>query len=165
MNFETQIVNHVAAFFATTGDTHHATTADARELTERAETHAVEVFVRNLRKLLLQPPVQARHVLAIDPGLGEPTYAAWFKASGPRLLTGMIIAALFIIWIKDAIRLLHNDELEKERIGLAVGRFLPAICLIDGMAAAAGGTSFIPALICVGCFLLSILLQKWVPGT
>jgi uncharacterized protein len=39
-----------------------------RELTERAETHAVEVFARNLRNLLLQPPVRDRRVLAIDPG-------------------------------------------------------------------------------------------------
>ena len=33
-----------------------------RELTEKAETHAVEVFARNLRNLLLQPPLhrQAR---------------------------------------------------------------------------------------------------------
>ncbi len=40
-----------------------------RELTERAEEHAVEVFARNLRNLLLQPPVCGRRVLAIDPGL------------------------------------------------------------------------------------------------
>ncbi|MCH5375636.1 MAG: helix-hairpin-helix domain-containing protein, partial [Planctomycetes bacterium] len=39
-----------------------------RELTERAELHAVQVFARNLRKLLLQPPVNSRRVLAIDPG-------------------------------------------------------------------------------------------------
>ncbi len=39
-----------------------------RELTERAETHAVTVFARNLRNLLLQPPVRDRRVLAIDPG-------------------------------------------------------------------------------------------------
>ncbi len=39
-----------------------------RELTEWAEDHAVEVFVRNLRNLLLQPPVQGRRVLAVDPG-------------------------------------------------------------------------------------------------
>lgn len=39
-----------------------------RELTERAEAHAVEVFARNLRKLLLQPPVHGRGVLAVDPG-------------------------------------------------------------------------------------------------
>jgi uncharacterized protein len=39
-----------------------------RELTEWAELHAVQVFARNLRQLLLQPPVRDRRVLAIDPG-------------------------------------------------------------------------------------------------
>jgi uncharacterized protein len=39
-----------------------------RELTDRSEEHAVEVFIRNLRKLLLQPPTRNRRVLAIDPG-------------------------------------------------------------------------------------------------
>jgi protein Tex len=39
-----------------------------RELTDEAESHAVMVFARNLRSLLLQPPLQGRRVLAIDPG-------------------------------------------------------------------------------------------------
>ena len=39
-----------------------------RELTDRAETHAVGVFAKNLRNLLLQPPVRGRRVLAVDPG-------------------------------------------------------------------------------------------------
>lgn len=39
-----------------------------RDLTEMAEKHAVEVFARNLRSLLLQPPIQRQRVLAIDPG-------------------------------------------------------------------------------------------------
>jgi len=39
-----------------------------REQTEKAEEHAVDVFVRNLRKLLLQQPIRGRRVLAIDPG-------------------------------------------------------------------------------------------------
>jgi len=39
-----------------------------RELTDWAEDHAVDVFVRNLRRLLLQQPVRGRRVLAIDPG-------------------------------------------------------------------------------------------------
>jgi len=38
------------------------------ELTEEAEAHAVAVFARNLRSLLLQPPLRHRRVLAIDPG-------------------------------------------------------------------------------------------------
>ncbi|MCH2128586.1 MAG: helix-hairpin-helix domain-containing protein [Pirellulaceae bacterium] len=39
-----------------------------RELTEQAESHAIQVFARNLRNLLLQPPIAGRRVLAIDPG-------------------------------------------------------------------------------------------------
>ena len=39
-----------------------------RELTDRAELHAVSVFAKNLRNLLLQPPVSDRRVLAVDPG-------------------------------------------------------------------------------------------------
>jgi uncharacterized protein len=39
-----------------------------RDLSEAAERHAVEVFARNLRSLLLQPPINDRVVLAIDPG-------------------------------------------------------------------------------------------------
>lgn len=39
-----------------------------REMTEKAEEHAVTVFARNLRKLFLQPPVSHHRVLAIDPG-------------------------------------------------------------------------------------------------
>lgn len=38
------------------------------ELTEMAEEHAIFVFARNLRNLLLQPPVPGKTVLAIDPG-------------------------------------------------------------------------------------------------
>ena len=39
-----------------------------REMTEFCEAHAVEVFARNLRNLLIQPPVMGRRVLALDPG-------------------------------------------------------------------------------------------------
>ncbi len=39
-----------------------------REMTDWAEAHAVEVFARNLRNLLLQPPIRGRRVLAVDPG-------------------------------------------------------------------------------------------------
>lgn len=39
-----------------------------RELSDKAEAHAIEVFARNLRSLLLQPPLRGQRVLAIDPG-------------------------------------------------------------------------------------------------
>lgn len=36
-------------------------------LTETAETHAIEVFAKNLKSLLLQPPLKERTVLGVDP--------------------------------------------------------------------------------------------------
>lgn len=39
-----------------------------RELTERAESHAIEIFSRNLKALLSQPPLSGRVVMGIDPG-------------------------------------------------------------------------------------------------
>jgi len=39
-----------------------------RDLTEKAERHAIAVFSQNLRQLLLQPPLRDQRVLAIDPG-------------------------------------------------------------------------------------------------
>lgn len=38
-------------------------------LTAEAEAHAIKIFAANLRQLLLQPPVQGKVVLGIDPGL------------------------------------------------------------------------------------------------
>ncbi len=40
-----------------------------KELRMRAEGHAVTVFARNLRSLLLGPPLRGKRVLAIDPGM------------------------------------------------------------------------------------------------
>jgi uncharacterized protein len=61
-----------------------------REMTERAEEHAVDVFVRNLRKLLLQPPTRTRRVLAIDPGFKSGSKMAALDEFGNVLAHGMI---------------------------------------------------------------------------
>lgn len=37
-------------------------------LTERADEHAIDVFARNLRALLMTPPLKNRNILGIDPG-------------------------------------------------------------------------------------------------
>ncbi len=39
-----------------------------RELTEMADEHAIGVFAKNLRSLLLQPPMRGQTVIGIDPG-------------------------------------------------------------------------------------------------
>ncbi len=61
-----------------------------RELTERAEAHAVDVFARNLRNLLLQPPVRGRRVLAVDPGFKSGCKLAALDEFGNLLDHGVI---------------------------------------------------------------------------
>jgi uncharacterized protein len=61
-----------------------------REISEKAEEHAVEVFVRNLRKLLLQPPTRGTRVLAIDPGFKSGSKMAALDEFGNVLGHGMI---------------------------------------------------------------------------
>jgi uncharacterized protein len=61
-----------------------------RELTEEAESHAVMVFARNLRSLLLQPPLQQRRVLAIDPGFRTGCKVVALDETGNFLEDGVI---------------------------------------------------------------------------
>jgi uncharacterized protein len=61
-----------------------------RELTDEAEEHAVRVFARNLRSLLLQPPLRGRRVLAIDPGFRTGCKLAALDEHGSLLEHGVI---------------------------------------------------------------------------
>ena len=61
-----------------------------RELTDRAEVHAVEVFARNLRKLLLQPPIRECRVLALDPGFKSGCKLAALDEFGNLLAHGVV---------------------------------------------------------------------------
>lgn len=61
-----------------------------REQTEKAEAHAVEVFARNLRNLLLQPPVPGRRVLAIDPGYKNGCKLAVLDEHGGVVTLGLV---------------------------------------------------------------------------
>jgi protein Tex len=56
-----------------------------REMTDACESHAVEVFARNLRNLLLQPPVAGRRVLALDPGFKSGCKAVAIDEGGTPL--------------------------------------------------------------------------------
>ena len=53
-----------------------------REMTDVCESHAVHVFARNLRNLLLQSPVPGRRVLALDPGFKSGCKAAVIDECG-----------------------------------------------------------------------------------
>jgi len=61
-----------------------------RDLTEAAEKHAVEVFARNLRSLLLQPPIPNQVVMAIDPGFRTGCKVAVLDQQGNLLDHGVI---------------------------------------------------------------------------
>src|SRR6187200_3098905 len=61
-----------------------------RKITERSEEHAVEVFIRNLRKLLLQPPTRNRRILAIDPGFKSGSKMVALDEFGNVLAHGMV---------------------------------------------------------------------------
>lgn len=61
-----------------------------RELTDRAQRHAVDVFSRNLRQLLMQPPLMGRRVLAIDPGFRTGCKVAVLTAHGDLLEHGVL---------------------------------------------------------------------------
>jgi uncharacterized protein len=61
-----------------------------QELREEAEDHAVAVFARNLRSLLLQPPLRNRRVLAIDPGFRTGCKLAALDEFGNLLEEGVI---------------------------------------------------------------------------
>ena len=56
-----------------------------REITEFCETHAVQVFAKNLRNLLLQAPMSGRRVLALDPGFKSGCKAAVIDECGTPL--------------------------------------------------------------------------------
>jgi uncharacterized protein len=56
-----------------------------KELTEEALDHAIEIFARNFRSLLLTPPLRSKRVLAVDPGTRAGTKAVALDERGTPL--------------------------------------------------------------------------------
>ncbi|MBM4074648.1 MAG: RNA-binding transcriptional accessory protein, partial [Planctomycetes bacterium] len=61
-----------------------------RDLTEKAERHAIGVFAQNLRQLLLQPPLTGERILAIDPGFRTGCKLAALDEFGNLLAIGIV---------------------------------------------------------------------------
>jgi uncharacterized protein len=61
-----------------------------RELSEKADTHAINVFASNLRALLGQPPLAGHTVLGLDPGFRTGCKVAVVDATGKLLDTATI---------------------------------------------------------------------------
>jgi uncharacterized protein len=55
------------------------------ELTEKADKHAINVFARNLKNLLLQPPVRGKIIVGIDPGFRTGCKVAVIDPTGKYL--------------------------------------------------------------------------------
>jgi uncharacterized protein len=55
------------------------------QLTERADEHAIEVFARNLKALLLTPPMKEKIILGIDPGFRTGCKVAVIDETGKYL--------------------------------------------------------------------------------
>lgn len=61
-----------------------------KELTQRAEQHAVSVFARNLRSKLLAAPLHGKRVLAVDPAFRTGCKLAALDETGNLLTEGVI---------------------------------------------------------------------------
>jgi protein Tex len=61
-----------------------------RELNDRAELYAIEVYSQNLRNLLLQKPIRGRRILAIEPGFRKGCKIAAVDEAGRVLGVGML---------------------------------------------------------------------------
>ncbi|MBC8186440.1 RNA-binding transcriptional accessory protein [candidate division KSB1 bacterium] len=60
------------------------------ELTENSDEHAIEIFAKNLRNLLLQPPIHGAAIMGIDPGFRSGSKAAVIDHTG-KFLEGITI--------------------------------------------------------------------------
>jgi uncharacterized protein len=107
-----------------------------RELTEEAEEHGVQVFARNLRNLLLQPPLRDRRVLAIDPGFRSGCKLAALDEFG-NLLEHTVIFPF------------GKTERGRDKRGVKSSAAMPAapapVAPAEGAAASAQGPGAVPA--------------------
>jgi len=59
-------------------------------LTKQAEKESVDLFMTNLYRLLLTPPVRGKSVLGLDPGFSHGCKLAMLSSTGEVLVTGVI---------------------------------------------------------------------------
>ena len=64
------------------------------DLTDKSETSSVKVFAKNLKQLLMQPPVKDKVILAVDPGYRTGCKIAVIDKTGKVLDTGIIYCTI-----------------------------------------------------------------------
>lgn len=92
-------------------------------LTERADQHAIEVFARNLRALLLSPPLKDKKILGIDPGFRTGCKVAAIDSTGKYLKGDTIYPHPPQGRWEDAKVIIHNlvDEFQIDIIAIGNG--------------------------------------------
>lgn len=91
------------------------------ELTEKAEAHAIQIFARNLRSLLLQPPVKGQIVLGIDPAYRTGCKWAIVDDTGKVLDIGVVYPTPPQRKIKEAEEILSAKINQYRVTAIAIG--------------------------------------------
>ena len=72
-------------------------------------------------------------------------------------------ALLSAAWVAVTIRLVYRET--DRRIGLAIGRLIAGVSLVDAMVLSANGASYTVIGLAVLCFGLTLVLQRYIEGT
>jgi len=92
-----------------------------RELKEKAEKHAIQVFAENLRGLLKQPPIVGHTILGIDPGFRTGCKIAVIDPTGKVLETGTIYPHEPRNLWQDSIKIISNLHSKYSITLIAIG--------------------------------------------
>ena len=98
-----------------------------RRLTEVAEEAAAKVFARNLRSLLLQPPLPNVTILGIDPGLRTGCKLAAISSSGAVLEAGVVHAHAPAA-VEELVRWLRRHRVD---VSLTLRPVFPRVSSLD----------------------------------
>ncbi|MHA1898102.1 MAG: Tex family protein [Promethearchaeota archaeon] len=91
------------------------------EITRKAEEHAISVFARNLKALLMQPPLKGRPIIGLDPGYRTGCKVAVIDANGKFLDHDVIYPVPPKLKLKEAERIIINLVNKYKARTIAIG--------------------------------------------
>ena len=91
------------------------------DLTQNAESHAIDVFSENLRNLLLQPPMKGKQILGVDPAFRTGCKLAVVNPFGTFIAKGVIYPHPPISKVEEAekelVKVISDYNIERLAIG------------------------------------------------
>ena len=91
------------------------------DLTQNAESHAIDVFSENLRNLLLQPPMKGKQILGVDPAFRTGCKLAVVNPFGTFIAKGVIYPHPPISKVesaeKELVKMISDYDIELLAIG------------------------------------------------